>query len=389
MPEAIALKKITAQGSTAPIPRHPALMKCALVDAAFDKKGWIFEPKFDGLRVICIFDGDDWMLLSRNDKPQNFQFPEIVAGLKRSIAKPAVVDGEVVCLDENGKSSFRLLQQRFHLTVESLVRSRMARFPTDLYLFDILYFDQFDLRKLALNDRKRILKQAVKWKTPIRMTPMTLDRGIEMFHEACDRGEEGIIAKRADSRYTGDRGGAWLKIKCSGRQEFVIGGFTKGQGTRVGFGSILVGYYDDDGKLRFVGKVGTGFDTKTLLDLHKRMKEIQIDYNPFANKGGREYQPQFVEPKLVCEIAFAEWTQNHMLRQPRFQGLREDKKATDVKREDAAHLIGASNKEGSATHERNMAKVNVKTSVRGNGHSRLTSASSVEPRSVTRRHPPP
>src|SRR5438067_4216478 len=195
MPAAMVSRTVAQEAPTSPMPRHPSLMKCALVDAAFDKKGWIFEPKFDGLRVVCIFDGDEWTLLSRNDKPQNFQFPEIVAGLKRSVHKPAVFDGEIVCLNEYGKSSFRLLQQRFHLTVESIVKARMAKFPADLYLFDNLYFDKFDLRMLGLTERKRALKQAVKWKDPIRMTPITLDRGIEMFDEACDRGEEGIIAK--------------------------------------------------------------------------------------------------------------------------------------------------------------------------------------------------
>jgi DNA ligase D-like protein (predicted ligase) len=323
----------------APLPRRFELMKCALVDQAFDKPGWIFEPKLDGLRVLCIFDGEEWTLLSRNDKPQNFQFPDIEAALIKAIKKPCVLDGEIACLDENGKSSFRLLQQRFHLTQESIVQARMKKFPAHLFLFDILYYEKFDLRSQQLAARKIILHQVVKWKDPLLFTDANPTHGKEMFKDACQRGEEGIIAKRLDSRYTGDRSGSWLKIKCSGRQEFVIGGFTEPQGSRVGFGALLVGYYDDAGKFQYAGKVGTGFTDKLLRDLHEQLARIEIDKNPFANNAGpRGGEVHYVKPRLVAEIAFAEWTQNHMLRQPRFQGLRTDKASTSVRRELPSHV---------------------------------------------------
>jgi len=227
----------------------------------------------------------------------------------------------------------------------------------------------------------------------IRFTPPTPEKGVGMLRDACRNGEEGIVAKRLDSTYSGERSGSWLKIKCSGRQEFVIGGFTEPQGSRVGFGALLVGYYDD-GQLRFAGKVGTGFDSRTLVDLHHRLKKLEIDKNPFANNEGRERGAHFVEPKLVAEIAYAEWTQNHMLRQPRFQGLREDKNAKLVHREDPAHLVGAAQTKGSAKHEARMAKVNVKTtrhtSIDGNGGLRLregTRSRSAKPQAANEAHP--
>jgi bifunctional non-homologous end joining protein LigD len=316
-------------------------MLCALVDEPFNDPNWIFEPKLDGLRVICRFDGREWLLLSRNGKPQNFILPEIVEGLKRAVTKPILLDGEVVCLDENGQSSFRLLQQRFHLIDTAEVQRRMRRFPAKLFLFDVLFLEDQDVRDLTLAERKRLLKRAVRWKDPIHNTPAVRGKGIELFKKTCAGHGEGIIAKRLDSRYTGDRSGAWLKIKCSGRQEFVIGGFTEPQRSRVGLGALLVGYYESDGKtLRYAGKVGTGFTNDVLLDLRKRLEPLIINHSAFVNERDvpRRGEVHFVKPALVGEIAFAEWTQNDLLRQPRFQGLREDKKPTQVRRERPKHI---------------------------------------------------
>jgi bifunctional non-homologous end joining protein LigD len=316
-------------------------MLCALVDQPFDDPNWIFEPKLDGLRVICRFDGGEWVLLSRNGKRQNFILPEIVQGLRRAVTKPILLDGEVVCLDENGQSSFRLLQQRFHLTNEAEVQRRMQRFPAKLFLFDILFNESGDVRDLTLAERKKLLKRAVRWKDPIHNTPATAAKGIELFNQTCAAHGEGIIAKRLDSRYSGDRSGAWLKIKCSGRQEFVVGGFTDPQRSRVGLGALLVGYYEPYGRtLRYAGKVGTGFTNEVLLDLRKRLDALMIPRSPFVNTQDvpRAAGVHFVEPRLVAEIAFAEWTQNDLLRQPRFEGLREDKKPTQVRRERPGHI---------------------------------------------------
>jgi bifunctional non-homologous end joining protein LigD len=319
-------------------------MLCSLAADAFDSADWVFEPKYDGLRVLCRFDGKQLTLLSRNDKPQNVLFPDVAEAMKIAIDKPLILDGEIVCLDSRQRSSFRLLQQRFHLTDESEIVRRVEQYPAYLYVFDILYFDGEDLRDQPLAKRKQVLRRAVRWNQRIRLTPLTRGKGIQMFKNACRSGAEGIVAKRLASRHVGERSGDWLKIKCSRRQEFVIGGWTDPQRSRVGLGAVLVGYYSDDGKgLIYAGKVGTGFTRETLLDLREKLTQLASTTNPFttrpaAGQRTRGAPPHnehvhWVLPRLVAEIAYAEWTQNGLLRQPRFEGLRPDKKPTSVHRE--------------------------------------------------------
>jgi bifunctional non-homologous end joining protein LigD len=322
------------------MPRDPPLMLCSLVDAPFDGREWIFEPKLDGLRVVCRIDGKGGVdLVSRNDKPQAGMFPDIVDALRRATTRPVMLDGEIVALDDRGRSSFRLLQQRFHVTNPSRLRERTERFPAHLYVFDLLYLDRYDLRDLPLEQRKQLLHSAVRWNERIHEIDVIRGKGTPFFRRTCDEGGEGIVAKRLDSQYTGERGEAWLKIKCSGRQEFVIGGFTDPQRSRVGLGALLVGYYDNDGEtFRYAGKVGTGFNREMLLDLRSRLDKLRADDSPFAgNVAPAGENVHYVKPKLVGEFAYAEWTQNDLLRQPRFEGLREDKRATSVRRERAKH----------------------------------------------------
>jgi len=323
------------------LPRETELMLCTLVAEPFDRAGWIFEPKLDGLRVLCRFDGRKWSLISRNDKPQNSFFPEIVEALKRAVRKPAILDGEVVSLDQRRQSSFRLLQQRFHLTEKNEIAQRMKRFPAVVFLFDILYFDRRDVRDLELAKRTTLLKKSVRWSRTIRFTPAIREKGAGFLRQTCRQGGEGIVAKDLSSRYTGGRTGAWLKIKCSGRQEFVIGGFTDPRRSRVGFGALLIGYFDEDGKsFRYAGKVGTGFDNKLLRELRAKLDRIETKHSRFAPDKftPRGANVHFVKPTLLCEIAYGEWTQNALLRQPRFEGLRADKPAKSVRRERAKHL---------------------------------------------------
>ena len=301
----------------------------------FDDPDWVFEPRFDGLRVLCRFDGKRAHLISRNDKSQDFQFPDVGIALAKALTKPAILDGEIVCLDERGQSSFRALQQRFHLIDAGVVQSRLAAFPAYLYLFDLLYFDRYDARPLPLRERKRLLKRAVRWSKTVRYTPATPAKGKALFRTTCRSAGEGIIGKRQDGPYVGGRSDAWVKIKCAMRQEFVIGGFTEPQRSRVGLGALLVGYYDD-GKFRYAGKVGTGFNVEALLDLRKRLEKIEQSESPFeVGKPPRGEHVHWVKPRLVGEFGFAEWTQNDLLRQPRFEGLRMDKKPTAVRRERA------------------------------------------------------
>jgi ATP-dependent DNA ligase len=217
-------------------------MAATLVDRPFDYPDWVFEPKLDGLRVLPRFDGRNLTLLSRNDKPQEAAFPDVAAALRDALSCPAVLDGEVVCFDAEGRTSFRALQQRFHLLDPSEIRSRAERFPAFIFLFDLLWLDGDDLTGEPLSERKRLLREAVQWSDRVRWTEFRTGEGQALFRDACRRGDEGIIGKLLSSRYVGRRDPAWVKVKCVGRQEFVIGGFTDPQRSRVGIGALLVGY---------------------------------------------------------------------------------------------------------------------------------------------------
>lgn len=319
----------------AAMPASPLPMLCTLVAKPFDNPAWIFEPKYDGLRVLGRFDGHKLTLLSRNQASQNFPFPDIVTALQASLTRPAIVDGEIVCLDARGQSSFRSLQQRFHLKDAREVQARMRQYPAYLYLFDLLYRDKYDVTTLPLRERKELLKQAVQWSDQVRWTPTQPGKGRKLWQAACRAGSEGIIGKHQDSRYVPGRSSWWVKVKCIGRQEFVIGGFTDPQRSRVGLGALLVGYYSDDGRrLIYAGKVGTGYTRETLLDLRQRLDALDQQRSPFA-EGDPPHRESvhWVKPALVAEIAFGEWTQNGLLRQPRFEGLRPDKKPKECRRE--------------------------------------------------------
>ena len=310
-------------------------MVCTLVAEPFEHPSWIFEPKFDGLRVLGRFDGKELVMLSRNNQPQNAQFPDIAAVLRESLSVPCIVDGEVVCFDEQGRTSFRSLQQRFHLKDAAEIQARMRKYPAYIYLFDILYLDRYDLKLIPLEERKEILRQTVQWSDKVRWTEFQQENGLDLWHEACRQGDEGIVAKHRQSRYVSGRSDWWVKIKCIGRQEFVVAGFTNPQRSRVGLGALLVGYYSDDGKpLIYAGKVGTGYTRETLLDLRQRLDRLEQEDCPFdEGQPPRGANVHWVRPRLVAEIAFGEWTQNGLLRQPRYEGLRPDKKPQECRRE--------------------------------------------------------
>ncbi len=313
----------------------PAPMLATLVGEPFDDPAWVFEPKYDGLRVLGVFDGRSLTLLSRNNASQNGPFPDVAAALRAALDRPAVVDGEVVCLDEHGRSSFRALQQRFHLKDRREIEARAEQHPAYLYLFDVLSLDGEDLTDRPLRERKKRLRGAVHWSDRVRWTPVTRGTGAEMLRRACREGGEGVIGKHRDSPYVVGRSPWWVKVKCVGRQEFVIGGFTDPQRSRVGIGALLVGYYTDDGRrLIYAGKVGTGYTREALLDLRARLGKLEQPGSPFDEGTPRtERGVHWVRPRLVAEIGFAEWTQHGILRQPRFEGLRPDKKPTDCRRE--------------------------------------------------------
>ena len=295
-------------------------MKAVLTDERFSDPDWIYERKLDGVRCIAIRDGDRVRLLSRNDLSMNDRYPEVVEALEAQECRRFAIDGEVVAFD-HGQTSFSRLARRG--------RERVAVF---LYAFDITWLEGQDVRDRPLTDRKRLLRDTLSFGGALRLSAHRRENGEEFFADACRKGWEGVIAKRADSRYTSARSKDWLKFKCERGQELVIGGYTPPKGSRNVLGALLMGYFSD-GELRYAGKVGTGFDEATLADLGERLAPLVRDDSPFAERLTGVAGATWVEPELVAEVGFAEWTRHGRLRHPRFLGLRFDKPAAKVVRE--------------------------------------------------------
>jgi bifunctional non-homologous end joining protein LigD len=304
-------------------------MKAKLTDRPFSDPGWVFERKLDGIRAAVRRDGDAVTLTSRTGRDLSTSYPELVEALAAEPAGRFVADGEIVAFD-GSRTSFERLQGRMQIHDARL--ARLTGIPVFLYLFDLLEFDGLDLTGLPLRERKRALRAVFSFHGPVRYTPHRNERGEELFAEACAKGWEGLIAKRADSPYRHGRSGDWLKLKCSFEQELVIGGFTPPQGSRRRFGALLVGYHED-GELRFAGKVGTGFSAAVLEQLGDRLDALEVDSPPFSRGGGLPRNAHWVEPCLVGQFAFGEWTRDGKLRHPRYLGLRKDKPAAEVVRE--------------------------------------------------------
>ena len=303
----------------APLPERVEPMKAVLTDEPFSDPNWIYERKLDGIRCVAIKDETRARLVSRNGLSLDARFPEVVTALDGDAAGGFVVDGEAVAF-EGSQTSFARLQQRGEREVAVF-----------LYVFDLLHLAGHDTTALPLRARKRLLRRALSFGGPVRLTPHRNRHGEELFREACRKGWEGLIAKRADSPYTHGRSRDWLKFKCSAEQELVIGGYTAPRGSRTDLGALLLGYYED-GRLRYAGKVGTGFTQATLRDLAARLAPLRRDDSPFADPV-RERDATWVEPHLVAQVGFTEWTRDGRLRHPRFLGLRDDKAAAEVVRE--------------------------------------------------------
>lgn len=303
----------------APAPEWVEPMKAVLTDERFSSDEWIFERKLDGIRCLAFRNGRDVRLLSRNKLSLNERFSEVASALEAAAGVDCVLDGEVVGIS-GGKSSFERLQQRGERRVSIVY-----------YIFDLLYLDGYDVRPLTTRSRKRLLKEALSFGGPLRMTTHRNRDGEVYYAEACRRGWEGLIAKRADAPYSGGRSRDWLKFKCSGEQELVIGGFTAPRGARTELGALLLGYYDE-GRLRYAGKVGTGFTQETLRQLASSLAPLERASSPFSDEV-KERHTTWVEPQLVAQVGFSEWTRDGRLRHPRFLGLRDDKPASEVVRE--------------------------------------------------------
>lgn len=302
--------------------------------------GWTYEVKWDGMRALGFIDGGRLRLQSVNERDVTASWPELV-GLPDAIpATSALLDGELVATDAEGRPDFGRLQQRMHVADPAEARRRMEDVPVSFIVFDLLHLDGHDLTGLPLRDRRRLLDTLLEPAPRWRISPLH-DDGEALLTAARERGLEGVVAKRLDSRYDpGTRSRAWIKVKVRRRQELVIGGWLPGEGSRAGrIGALLVGYHDapsDGGPLRFAGRVGTGFKEAELERLAGLLRPLEIDACPFDPAPPRaevRRGPTWVRPELVAELAFAEWTSDHRLRHPSYLGLRDDKAAADVTRD--------------------------------------------------------
>ncbi|QWC84188.1 non-homologous end-joining DNA ligase [Nocardioidaceae bacterium] len=300
--------------------------------------GWVVERKLDGQRVLADTRGTGARLWSRNGHDVTDAFPEIVAALG-AVPTGWVLDGEVVAFD-GAVTSFARLQQRIGLRGEAAASSGVGVF---FYVFDVLSAAGEDLRDLPWTERKARLREGIGWSDDkLRLVPHRTDGFEEYYAEACSKGWEGLIAKRADAAYPGGRTKSWLKLKCEAGQELVVVGWSEPRGERVGLGALLLAHHlergdTDDSALRYVGKVGTGFDHATLRDLRGRLGDLEVGESPCTEgelpRGKAADEVHWVRPELVAEVAFTEWTSDGMMRHPRFLGLRTDKPAADVVRE--------------------------------------------------------
>jgi DNA ligase D-like protein (predicted ligase) len=305
-------------------------MLATLTYQRFSRKGWLFEPKLDGERCLAFCNARILRLLSRNRQRLNERYPEISAAIRSQRTDRFIADGEIVTF-EAGTTSFAKLQRRMQVSRPST--ELLRKVPVCYFLFDLIYVDGYDIRRVPLRYRKELLRGALDFRDSLRFVDHREVEGEAYYREACAKGWEGVIAKNCDSAYVSKRTRDWLKFKCGHEQEFVIGGYTDPHGARVGFGALLVGYYDH-GQLQYAGKVGTGYDTDTLLRLRSQLGQFEASTSPFAGDGLPRHEVHWVKPRLVAQIAFTEWTPGGKLRHPRFLGLRDDKKASEVVRED-------------------------------------------------------
>jgi bifunctional non-homologous end joining protein LigD len=311
------------------VPDWTAPTLATLSNERFSDPDWIFERKLDGVRGLAFRDGDKVRLLSRNRLTLNGTYPEIVDALVQQEATRFVVDGEIVAF-KGRRTSFARLQRRSGITNPEEARASGIR--VFYYVFDLLHLDGEATTQLPLVERKEMLRNVFRFDDPLRFTAHRVKDGEDAYRKACERGDEGVIAKLAESPYDGGRSRNWLKFKCSRDQEFVVVGYTAPKGSRVALGALLLGYYDG-ADLVYAGKVGTGFDDATLRNLHERLSPTEQKAPPITKGLAREPGAHWVAPKLVAQVAFGEWTRDGKLRHPRYLGLRADKSPDEVVRE--------------------------------------------------------
>ncbi|MCC7681764.1 DNA ligase D [Janthinobacterium sp. FW305-128] len=329
--KAMPRRKHSAEQAAAPAAKLPAALSpqlATLVDAPPpDAQDWMFEVKFDGYRILARCDGERVSLITRNGNDWTAKLPKLRQALEKLGLPPGWYDGEIVVNDASGHPDFGALQRAFEADTTSEIV---------YYLFDVPFFDGHDLRGQPVEARRALLEQLLQRlpASPLLRFSEALDaKPRQLLAHACRLGLEGVIGKRRGSPYVTRRSGDWIKLKCGLRQEFVIGGYTAPQGAREGIGSLLLGVHDDQGKLRYAGNVGSGFDDAALRDLRRRLDALTIETSPFAGKAGGVRQPIWVKPALVAEVGFAQWTSGGAVRHAVFHGLRADKQPAAIVRE--------------------------------------------------------
>ena len=299
-------------------------MLATLTKEAFSDPNWIFEFKWDGIRAVGFLKNKKVQLVSRNAKEFAFRYPELSSLPKWIDAENAILDGEIVALTDKGIPSFQLLQQRMGLNAKSEIARLANESPVVYYVFDLLYCNGFSLMGAELIHRKALLKEIMEENEFLRYSDHVIGDGVKLFQKASKLQLEGIIAKHQSSLYVQKRTRDWLKIKTVLRQEVVIGGYTEPKGSRIRFGSLVVGLYRDS-ELTYVGHVGGGFNERSLKQVYSFMQPLKQQKSPFLSTPKTNEKVQWIKPALVCEVKFSEWTSDGMMRQPIFMGLRDDK----------------------------------------------------------------
>jgi len=330
----------TAFAEAGPMPQDAPMQLARLVERPPEGDEWLHEVKYDGYRIRLEAEGGRVRMLTRNGQDWRDRFPQVAEAAAALPVESALLDGEAVVFGTSGVPDFGALQH-------AIAKKRTQ--PVVYMAFDLLYLNGFDLRQAPLVKRKELLKalvSAAPRDIPVRYTDHIRGRGVDFHREACTLALEGSVSKLAERPYVPGRTDEWRKVKCLMRQEFVVGGFTEGEGSREGFGALLLGTYDDEGGLRYAGRVGTGFTDADLRAIRARLDELEVDAPPFVEApGGLRRLTHWVRPELVAEVSFQEWTRDGVIRQPSFHGLREDKPARQVLGEAAE---GAGGGEGGA-----------------------------------------
>jgi bifunctional non-homologous end joining protein LigD len=316
------------------------------VNEPFDGAEWLFEIKWDGYRAVAFVEDRKVRLVSRNQNELTARYPELKDMPKAVDAKNAILDGEVVAVDADGKPSFTLMQQRTGFRPGGKRATVKADVPVLYYAFDLIYLDGEDWRKVNLEDRKQKLASIIKPGDSLRYSDHYPEQGRALFELAKSKGLEGIVAKRRNSCYEERRSREWLKIKIRHQIECVVGGYTQPEGTRAHFGSLVLGLYDKQGHLIHAGQAGSGFNQKSLAEMMKTLKKLENNKNPFYGEVEALRKVTWVKPELVAEIEYAEWTagantgSGPKLRAPVFLGLRDDKDPKECLLEQVTDIAG-------------------------------------------------